>query len=239
MKLSIIVAFRDSSESQHRSRLWDFLQAQYVLQLPEAEVVVGQDDGTEPFHKTLALNRAVASASGDLLLLSDADTWLPTAQLREAMAGIEADPTSWWRPWNIKLKLGESDTNWVLGHKSWNGELLQNADHPSRRENLNTYWAAPPHLFTRNQYERAGRFDERFRGWGAEDEAWALAMRSIVGRPKLARGYAIHLWHERLGRSGHDQWVGETDPGANNKLLAPYRKLVRYPSQMEKMVKSR
>lgn len=239
MKLSVIVAFRDSSLTRQRSRLWEFLQKQYAQILPEAEVVVGTDDGEEPFHKTVALNRAVEQATGDLLMLMDADTWCPSEQLTEAMQGIEADPTHWWRPWNVKLKLGEADTERVLTFVRWDGTAPKDSEHPSRRESLNTYWAAPPHLFTREHYERVGGFDERFRGWGGEDEAFALAMRAIVGRPKVVRGQAIHLWHSRMGKSGKDQWPGQPDPTTNEHLTAEYRRLVRYPQEMEKMVSNR
>lgn len=240
MKLSVIVAFRDHSEEQDRARTWKWLSNHYKWKLPEVEVVVASDDGIDPFHKTVALNRAVEQASEDYLMLADADTWCPSGQVRAGVEMVETDPTIWVRPWNIKLKMGPDDTERLLDNKQpWNEELPVGADHHTRYESLNTYWAAPPHIFTRQQLESVGGFDERFRGWGQEDEAFALAMRAVVGRPKVFAGRAYHFYHPRIGKSGHDQWVGETDPGANEALVAEYRKLVRYPDQMRDMVTSR
>lgn len=237
---SVVLAFRDSSESQGRFRVWNFIYSQYERFLPEAQIVVGTDDGEDPFHKTVALNRAVAGAKHDLLLIADTDTWCPSAQVREAVAGIEKAPNTWWRPWNRKLKLGPADSERLLQTQDgWDGTIPPGADHPGRWESMNTYWAAPPHLFTREQYERVGRFDERFRGWGQEDEAFALSLRSIVGRPQRVFGTAVHLYHPRIGKSGKDLWEGETSPRANEDLVANYRKLVRYPDQMERFVRSR
>lgn len=237
--LSVIMAFRDTSEDQFRFKLWNWIVNQYAEFLPEVQLCVSSDDGEDPFHKTLALNRAAASAKSDVFLLADTDTWVPSAQVRMALEMITVDPNCWVRPWNLKLKLGERDTNTLLARTHCDSGFPEGADQPGRWESLNTYWAAPHHMFTRAQFEAVGGFDERFRGWGAEDEAFALSLRSIVGKPKLVRGYAVHLHHPRIGRSGRDQWVGETDPGANNKLVAEYRRAVRNPGQMTRLVNSR
>lgn len=242
--LSVIVAFRDSTEEQERARVWDWIKPLYAAHLPDAEVVVGTDDGQDPFHKTVALNRAFEQSSGDLILLADSDTWCPSQKVRDAVAMLTMDPSLWVRPWNIKLKLGQADTEHLLKKPagSWDGQFMPGADNARRRENLNTYWAAPPWLFTREQYERVGGFDERFRGWGQEDEAFCLAMRSIVGRPKTILGTAIHLMHPRRGRSGKDQWIGEEPVKGrtpNEGLVLDYKRLVRYPDQMERFVRAR
>lgn len=238
-RLSVLIAFRDSSEDQARWDIWNWIASQYQQFLPEVQLRVCSDDGEDPFHKTVALNRAAAAATAPVLMLADADTWVPSAQIREALTLIETDPSIWVRPWNLKLKLGEVDTQRLMTKAVWDGVVPEGADLPGRRESLNTYWAAPHHIFTREQFEKVGGFDERFRGWGQEDEAFALSLRSIVGKPKLVRGYAIHLKHPRLGRSGRDQWVGETTPRANEALVAEYRKRVRNPKQMEQLVRSR
>lgn len=245
MKLTVVVAFRDSSPEQDRARLWNWLLPKYGQHFPGCTVVIGTDNGEDPFHKTVALNRAVADADDGFIMLNDTDTWCPSSLVKAGLTMLAEHPDSWVRPWNLKLKLGPDDTEWVLKHgPEWDGEVPVNADHPLRRENLNTYWAAPPWLFTKEQFDRVGGFDERFRGWGQEDEAFCLAMRAIVGRPKTVLGQAVHLHHPRIGRSGKDWWPGEEKLDThhrrpNEKLVVQYKSLVRRPKDMEQFVRSR
>lgn len=239
MNLSVLIAFRDS-EDGHRGRLWSFLEKQYARWLPGAEVIVESDDGEDPFHKTLALNRAAAKATRDLILIGDADTWVPHNQVLRAVQLITENEKMWGRPWNQKVKLGQDDTEELLGLTSWDEGLKPLWERHGRLENRNTYWAAPPTLVTREQFFRAGGMDERFRGWGKEDEAFCLTLRSLVGKPQQVRGYSIHLWHPRIGKSGNDHWEGETDHrDRNNALVRAYDKASRYPDRMAELVASR
>jgi hypothetical protein len=228
--ISFVGAFR--SDDPDRIRVWEFLQECYAKQFPNAEVVVEADDGEDPFHKTLALNRAVARSNGETLVMIDCDTWVPRTNVLHAVAELQTTGT-WGRPWNIKVKLGQIDTDQVLQYPNWDGQV-HGMDHPRRREGLNTYWAAPPQVFSREQYETVGGFDERFRRWGKEDEAFGLALRCLVGRPKHVIGYAVHLWHPRLGRSGSDLWPGQAD--SNKGLVHAYQQAARYPDQMRRII---
>jgi hypothetical protein len=44
-------------------------------------------------------------------------------------------------------------------------------------------------------WDAVGGFDERFEGWGGEDDAFHAACRALCGTERL-RGVAWHLWHE-------------------------------------------
>src|SRR4029077_3598730 len=54
--VSILVPFRDADGQ--RTAAWNFVRRWLERVYPEAEIVVASDDGEDPFHKTLALNRA-------------------------------------------------------------------------------------------------------------------------------------------------------------------------------------
>jgi hypothetical protein len=60
-----------------------------------------------------------------------------------------------------------------------------------------------------------------------------------VGRPKTVLGYAVHLFHSRIGKSGHDLWPGQSDRQANLRLVTKYQKAVQERSKMETVIKER
>jgi len=221
MKLSVLVAWRDPG---NRQAVWEYVQSRYARFLPDAEICVGTDDGVDPFHKTLALNRAAERASGDVYMVADADSWAPSSSIEDGLRAVQDG--HWVRPWNLKLKIGQLDTGRVLENSDWNGEVDDWMNGPRRMENLNTYWAAPPIMMSRDQFEAVGGLDERFRGWGQEDEAFALTLRALFGRQVSIRGYCVHLFHDRIGRSGHDLWNGQEDNTSNLKLIREYQRAV-------------
>lgn len=50
-------------------------------------------------------------------------------------------------------------------------------------------------VVVRNEVLERVPLDPRFEGWGGEDQAWALALRAIAGRPWRDTDPLIHLWH--------------------------------------------
>jgi len=239
-ELSILVAFRAEPDSP-RSRLWDFVRARLEADLPQAEIVVGTDDGIDPFHKALALNRAAAMATSDVLGIFDADCYIPPEQVASGLALIARKPMSWCKPWTKKYKLDEPTTAAVLAQGTrWDGA----ADPTWRvRRGLeavaNHYWSAPPVLMSRAAFETVGGMDERFRGWGGDDDQLAFALRGLFGPAKVLGGYAIHLWHPRVGQSGRDQWLGQDRFQPNAHLTQQYRRASRSAQSMRELLAAR
>jgi len=234
--ISVLVAFRDDDGPEgHRTRLWGFVREALATHLPEAEVLIGTDDSM-PFNKCRALNDAAGRARGEVIYILDADSWVRSLHVRAAAAAIEAEPERWWRPWNMKLKLSQAATEQVLATPGWDGELGKELTR--RFENRNAYWAAPPLLLHRSVFEAVGGLDTRFDGWGQEDEAFALSLKALYGQPEQLIGTCIHLWHPRIGRSGHDLWPGQQDTTRNRALVTEYMK-ARTPEQMRDLIATR
>lgn len=235
MSLSFLVAFRDPGDG-HRARVWDFVRDRLGACFPDDEVVVGTDDGEDPFHKTLALNRAAAAATGDVFAIWDADTWCPPVQVKIAQAAIGLDLERWWKPWERKFKLDELATMAVLDQgPAWDGQL----DMGWGFENRNNFWAAPPVMMSRDAFYAVGAMDERLRGWGGDDEVLAFALKGIFGPSDVVLGPALHLWHPRIGRSGRDLWPGQDVYGPNKRLVSAYQAASARPERMRRLLGER
>ena len=234
--ISFLVALREDPPG-HRTRLFDFVRARLEREFPDDELVIASDDGEDPFHKTLALNRAAHEAIGDVFCVLDADTWCDPRQIRIAAAALREDPFRWWKPWREKLKLNEAATEELLAlGPEWNGEL----DPRWRFENRNTFWAAPPMLISRKAWHEVGGMDERIRGWGGDDEALSYALRGLYGPGDIVQGQALHLWHPRpLGRSGRDRWAGQDAFGPNMPIVSAYRRASRKREHMQALIEAR
>ena len=231
MKLSVLVGFRDTGDG-HRTRLWDVIRGMLEERLPEAELVVGDDGGEDPFWKTKALNDAASRATGDVFMLTDTDTWVSDDCIRATAAGIEHLPRYWWRPWNVKYKLGQAPTEQALAG-GWDGSVI-----PGGLENTNRYWAAPPILMHSDLWFEAGGQDDRFRGWGHEDDAFASTLKTLFGEPVVIPGPSVHLWHPRIGKSGRDLWVGQ-ESAIDNRVLAGRYKTARTRERIMELIASR
>jgi hypothetical protein len=235
-RLSVLVSLRDDSPTKERTTLWEFIRARFEREMPEAEIVVGTDDGT-PFNKCKALNRAAAEATGDVFYITDADSWVAPAMIRQGIELLARH--AWVKPWRTKCKLGPEGTAEVLAlGEDWDGTLgiMLRKDAESRS---NGFPAAPPLLLTRETFFDVGGMDERFGGgWGGEDSALYRALIILRGRAEVMNGECIHLNHPRLGRSGRDRWEGQDSPDANNALLREYVR-ARTPEQMRELIAAR
>jgi hypothetical protein len=218
----------------HRTRVWDFIHDRIRRELPDVEIVVGTDDGEDPFHKTLALNRAVAASSGDIIGIWDADTWVPPEQVRIALAGLWIEPARWWRPWSLKYKFREHPTMQALeAGEAWDGDVSG----IGLEIRPNGFASAPPVMLSRESYALVGGMDERFRGWGSEDEAFSFACRGVLGPGDTVQGKAVHLWHPRRGRSGRDLWEGQENTYSNSQLMKEYHQ-ARTPKRMRELIET-
>jgi GT2 family glycosyltransferase len=71
----------------------------------------------------------------------------------------------------------------------------------------------------REPYLRLGGFDERFRGWGGEDDAMTIKLRRAGMRlAECGERPALHLSHPR----GPESTQGQPNYSSNRQLLADY-----------------
>lgn len=188
MPVSVIVPYRP--DGGYRDQAWEWIRQRWAAMFPDYEVVVGSDDGgANPgeFNHGLAVNRAAERASGDVLLIADADV-APDPWLLEAVARVAAGDVRWALPSRYR-KLTREATDTALGWSA-DADLCK----------LDVEWdgsvsVASIQVVPREGFDLVGGFDSRFDGWGADDVCFAIAMHTLWGAVTRVAGAVHHLWH--------------------------------------------
>lgn len=198
----------------YRERAWQYLRTLWARHYPDMDVVEGWCHG-DVWCKAEAVADALPRARGDILVVADADVWVPG--IAEAVRQLEQH--SWSVPHWLVYRLTEeaSDPN-RIEREGWNG--------PTVERPYVGYEGGGVVALHRWLYLEAP-LDPQFRRWGQEDEAWALALRTIGGPPWRGRAPLYHLWHppqRRMNRA-----IGSPESKA---LLDRYRAASRRPLKM-------
>jgi len=223
-KLSLLVPFRDDGS---RARLASWVLARWKFYFPEAEIIVASDDGKDPFCKTMAVNNAAAKASGDILGILDADVWIHARAVREAVEMVASGKAPWVVPSNKVYRLSEGFTDQLL---SLDPSIRFPGVGPADVTRV-TGVVGFLHLFPREAYDRVGGMDERFRGWGGEDNAWMWALDCLWGKHVTLENTVFHLWHP-LPKSPQGKRVWPGQDRRNSPITRAYLAVRRNPSAM-------
>lgn len=153
-------------------------------------VRLGVPISPDPWVKAHAVGKAVAQAPYDeVVVVADADVWVATEALRAACQAVEVGRARWAVPHRSVRRLAPDATC----------DLYAGDDMPHDGLRL----AEPPHLghlgggivvLRRSDYG-ACPLDPRFVGWGQEDDAWAYALKTMLGKPWRGTATLWHLWH--------------------------------------------
>lgn len=221
MKVSVLIPFTPGCP--HREAAFEWVFRWYSLVLPEWEMILGASpDG--PYSRSSAILDAAASATGDVLVVADADVWCdPHAAVLAALG------SGWAVPHRLIHRLSRRSTDLVLDGEDWRG-LPLSEDNEQDRLPYPGNDTGTMVVLTRSAFEAAPP-DPRFAGWGQEDEAWGMALRTLVGRPWRGTEDLVHLWHppqERISRR-----IGNR---GNLALLRRYQQAKDRPSRMRPLV---
>lgn len=213
----------------HRDRVFAWLYARWEHYLPQAEILV---EGLGQQSRAANLNAAADRATTDVFVCIDADGTTGIRHLRAAVDYARANPVV------VKfascLVLTEAGTE----------EILQRP--PDRKLVVDPVWvdniirplSGLIHICSREVFERVGRWDERFRGWGGEDNAFNLAAQTLAGI-EVVEFPAYHLWHPRNYEPGGEHDRKSPTLQANRRRVAQYNAAAGDPEAMRKLVASR
>lgn len=190
------------ADNGERDRLWDYCRSYWAEQMPEMEIVEGHHEGGGPFNRSASINKA-AKGDWDVAVILDSDSVVDPGQVRDAIE-LAVKSGELVLPFDSRNMLNPKGTQQILGGfvGSWSRWV------GSRERNRVSCCVVVP----RALWDAVGGFDERFEGWGAEDEAFHAACTALGGSQRL-RG---PLWHFHHAPSPH-----------HNQSTALYRQALR------------
>lgn len=226
MTVSVVIPFR--SEDPERIGILRWTLGRWGA-LTDYPILTPHDDRTEgPFNRSRAVNRGVAMAGTEYVIVADADTAVRHGQA-EALIGLLT-----MAPWAIGysrfVHLAPVATQEALGSPV-DIALPENPRGPSVRfaswESVCGLWA-----MRTEDYHLIGGNDEGFDGWGSEDVAFALKADTLLGRHERLPGVGLHLFHELRADRKTD-----TNARANYDRLRRYEKAAGDPESMTALVR--
>jgi hypothetical protein len=238
-KASYILTWRRGEDTQRHDNLLAVLA--WLAHYPQFEpILIEQDDAPHldgalphpacthafaynpgPFNKSWGLNVGFRLSRHPWLVFADADIVLGDAlpaALDYLARGAQAV-----KPYRRLLDLDEADSARLRGGDfDWIPDRDSGA--PRNREGEGEYivFAGGVFLITRAAFVRVGGWDERFRGWGGEDDAMSYRLeRARVPALELDTRPALHLAHPRPAAAT----TGQPHYAANRALLEDYRQM--------------
>ena len=228
--VTLLVPF--CGDGGQREKVWEWLQAYWEHELPGAEIVMGSNDHV-PFSKTTAVNQAFSNSRGNVVVILDADCYLPgsviTGCAKRIRAAQRRGKKLWFIPYRHFYRMTAEATADVL--KGSPSDPLRISDPPppwmieetSNGSSYGHWFGALVQIMPREAFEAAGEMDERFCGWGAEDISFMMAVDTLYVKHRTTSNGVLHLWHPHQGTESFDRmWEGQAEPGGNNPLASRY-----------------
>lgn len=182
---SVEVVVPLAGDCSHRLRAWEWCSDR----LPLPPIVADPAEG--PWVKALAVMPAVLASTADVIVMADADVWVPN--LPEAVEAVQQG-MEWAVPHRGVHRLTREGTAALYSGSDWATLPLDQ----------NPYLGVEGGgaLVARREVLIDVPLDPRFIGWGSEDESWGVALRELHGPPWRPTGHAplIHLWHPPQAR---------------------------------------
>ena len=234
--ISVVIPLR---VDRRRARIWDWVNARwgYVtaeLQRLEAVQVVFADNGQPDFDRGGSRNAGVAEATGDILVIADADVIPELHQIADAIHAIRDDGHPWVFPYTTYINLAQWWTTELLNTRLPD-EQIPVVDHDPASgffDHLIRDSPAGMLVMPREAFHAAGGYDPRFQGWGYEDNAFMLAVDTLWGPHHRIPGDLLHLWHP----VGANEAFEQPHIHDNRRLFRRYEKAAGNPTRMGELV---
>jgi hypothetical protein len=148
-----------------------------------------------PFNKAWGFNVGAKVAHGDVLFFCDADLLLDPGALMSGLTYCSRRALA-VKPFDRLIDLDPADTQAILAGAAPDFERADASTRRGEREGL--CFCGGAFFMRASLFHALGGFDERYLGWGAEDDAMTFRIqRTTAELAVIERRAAVHLWHER------------------------------------------
>ena len=235
--ISVITTFRGTDS--HRIENLHAVVRKFLQTFPSWEIVVVEQDKRSTldmeclyhkphhilihnpgvFNKSWGMNVGYRIARGDVLVFTDSDMLFSSETIGRSTEAVLSD-LDIVRPYSHLIDMTQDQTAEYLlnGKLPEQREIEQGLDRNYLGEKI--CLAGGMFVIRRNFFETIGGFDERFYGWGGEDDALSIKAEALTTRAAIARdSLAWHMWHPRA--------VDKEDPNyfRNVQILKEYQRL--------------
>lgn len=226
-QVSILLPYKEQDGIRDAERKW--LTRYYKKFMPDAELCFGENSD-ENFNRSKAINAAAKKATRNIYVMSECDVVYDPNLIIEAIGLLKK--AAWIIPFNRVLNISQVKTEEIL-------QLEPDWPLPSKLEGhakdhypMTNLFAGKMNIFSREAFEKVGGFDERFIGWGREDDAFLIAMNTICGPFTRMKRTIYHFWHPFVGAHNNPNIK------SNNKLLLAYRDANGNRTAMKQLIRS-
>ncbi len=256
-QISLLVPMGGDDPS--RARNWKWLAEFWRSNLPGAEIVIGRDRASrrtmlrrcpQPFSKAVAINKAFRKSHGDIVVILDSDAYLPADVIEHCAERLRAQRKigvrSWFTPYAHLYRLTRAATKLLIQSNPRHPLTFSSPPPPQDVDSRDgsgplSQFGAMCQIVPREAFELVGGFDPRFRGWGSEDHAFAVALETLWGPRKTTPNDILHLWHPAFTAGTGPSWTikmwaNQTKPGVNDALGGRYHQAAGKPDEMRRLV---
>jgi GT2 family glycosyltransferase len=225
-KISILLPYQP--DNGPRDIAFNWLKKFYEVTMPEAELCVGLSAGGL-FNIAQAFNNAANNATREIFVLAAGDVIYDPAIIDEAVKLLDKYP--WVIAFRGVYNLSLDNTNRLLSTEpNWPPNTSIDEYYI---DNYYERFAGKLMVMRRETYFAAGGYDERFVGWGGDDDAFVNALETLCGPFIKLDNTVIHFYHERT------DWSNAPNSEGNLNLLGRYIHAWGNKEEMLKLISER
>jgi predicted glycosyltransferase involved in capsule biosynthesis len=255
--ISVVIPFSKASEERKRNLFYAI--SYYKKNLPNAFIIVAEQDSDtdfesisdkvdshikvdtngDLFNRSLLLNKGFNSSQtnfcSDYIIFADGDCLIEESILKNIENYYQYFDKYFTIPYNDKIfYLSKEETEKVIYNNEGN-----TGDNITRNLEYVTAGSGGTIILSAKNYYRVGGFDERFKGWGVEDNAFHNKCLSLGLSIYRLEGELVHLNHSSSLRNmkNYENNVKIYNETMNSNNIKEYIDLLGYDHLVRPCIK--